>query len=229
MDGSHDWWHIHRVRNLAMKLATMEGIEDEATRETIEMAALLHDVKDWKYSGSDSAGVEAVEVFLRSLEYPAEKRESILFVISNLGFKEELSNKAKPAVTPELAIVQDADRIDAIGAIGIARCFTFGGSKNQVLHDPGLMPRQGLTKESYMKEKGTTINHFHEKLLLLKDKLKTKSGRWAIYSLTEASCDYPEYGAHPSVGFACREVASRRHDFMEEYVARFYQEWDATD
>ena len=177
VDGSHDWWHIHRVRNLALKLASMEGISEPTKLEVIELAALLHDVKDWKYSGSDHAGVTAVEEFLQSINYSPEHTKTILFVISNIGFKEVLSKKMKPAITPELGIVQDADRIDAIGAIGIARCFTFGGSKHRVLHDPTIAPRTELSKESYMKEKGTTINHFHEKLLLLKDKMKTKSGR----------------------------------------------------
>ncbi|KAJ6419601.1 hypothetical protein OIU84_029669 [Salix udensis] len=116
------------------------------------------------------------------------------------GFKEELAGHANGEFSPEFGVVQDADRLDAIGAVGIARCFTFGGSRHRVLHDPAIPPRPDLSKEQYMKkEEQTTVNHFHEKLLKLKDLMKTKAGQ---------------------------RRAERRHKFMEEFLKEFYEEWD---
>jgi len=196
-DGSHDWFHIHRVRNLALRLAMMEG---NVNLLVVELAALLHDVKDYKYSGSDTAGAEAVKKFLESLNCPDGIKGSILHIIKNIGFKGELGRK-EIKMTPELAVVQDADRLDAIGAIGIARTFTYGGSRNRALYDPSIEPCQNLTQKEYSKKNRNepTINHFYEKLLKLKQMMKSTSGR---------------------------RVAEGRHKYMEEYLAKFYSEWN---
>ncbi|BDA45043.1 Uncharacterized protein YpgQ [Coccomyxa sp. Obi] len=198
-DASHDWWHIERVRNLALSLADQENI-GAASREIIEHAALLHDVADWKYSGSEDASKNAVQAFLQSQGVEQGKMAAILAIIAGIGFKDELANGSKD-ISKELAVVQDADRLDAIGAVGIARCFTFGGRFNRVLHDPSVKPRDRLTKQAYMDKtfQQTTINHFHEKLLKLKDMMKTESGK---------------------------QMAQHRHRVMEEFVTEFYREWD---
>ncbi|CAL8469213.1 g8754 [Coccomyxa elongata] len=198
-DASHDWWHIERVRNLALSLADQENLE-AASREIVEHAALLHDVADWKYSGSEDTSHGAVKAFLQSQGVEQGKMAAILAIIAGIGFKDELANGCKD-ISKELAVVQDADRLDAIGAVGIARCFTFGGRFNRVLHDPSVKPRDSLTKQAYMDKtfQQTTINHFHEKLLKLKDMMKTESGK---------------------------RMAQHRHRVMEEFVTEFYREWD---
>lgn len=195
-DGSHDWHHIHRVRNLALKLAEEEKITN---LEVVELAALLHDIKDWKYSGVDNAGELAARDFLTKHGYPADKVELISSIIKNVGFKNELGG-IQANITPELAVVQDADRIDAIGAIGIARAFTFGGTRNRALYDPEVPFVENLTQEQYKNLKNSpTVNHFYEKLLKLKDMIKTKSGLVR---------------------------AEGRHKYMLAYLEQFYQEWD---
>ncbi|KAK9803661.1 hypothetical protein WJX72_009151 [[Myrmecia] bisecta] len=199
-DGSHDWWHVDRVRKLALELAREEGLSDDQKR-TVEIAALLHDVRDWKYSGSETAGKDAVQEFLDAQGVEADLAQQILQIIAGVGFKDELA-RAPRQVSPELAVVQDADRLDAIGAIGIARCFTFGGRFNRMLHDPAVPPRVGLTKQQYTNRtvEQTTINHFYEKLLTLKGKMKTASGR---------------------------RRAEQRHAFMEAFLKQFDAEWVA--
>ncbi|PNH10726.1 hypothetical protein TSOC_002492 [Tetrabaena socialis] len=162
VDGSHDFAHIQRVRANAANLARIEGLSAEASA-VVDLAALLHDVRDWKYSGSDSSTAEAVQAFLCSQGLHPATTGRVLAIIARVGFKEELAEGGveAEALPLEAAIVQDADRLDAIGAIGIARCFTFGGAKHRVLHDPLVLPRDGLTKEQYMAGAGrsTTINH----------------------------------------------------------------------
>ncbi len=200
-DGSHDWFHIERVRNLALKLARMEKLASADTL-TVELAALLHDIKDWKYSGSESAGSEAVREFLESERCAPSVVEGVVDVVERIGYKSELGAGAEPKLTPVLAVVQDADRLDAIGAIGIARTFTYGGARNRALYDPAKKPHElGTTYEAYTKKgkNEPTVNHFYEKLLLLKDKMKTDSGR---------------------------QLAKGRHEYMESYLERFYAEWD---
>eukprot|EP00466_Bigelowiella_natans_P016672 jgi/Bigna1/76801/fgenesh1_pg.44_\ len=205
-DGSHDWFHIHRVRNLALKLARMEGINN---RLVVELAALLHDIRDWKYSGDENEGIVEVEKFLGSKNCPKCVTEQVLHIVKNIGFKNELAAErangdSKLIITPELAVVQDADRLDAIGAIGIARTFTYGGSRNRALYDPDIKPCINITKEQYMKKgrNEPTINHFYEKLLKLKTKMKSKSGR---------------------------QVAEGRHKYMEEYLEKFCREWSGEE
>ncbi|KAF5737934.1 hypothetical protein HS088_TW13G00827 [Tripterygium wilfordii] len=199
-DASHDPAHIWRVRDLALSLAHEEGLSsDPDSMEIVELAALLHDIEDYKYL-RDPAEKKIVENFLREEKVEENKRMKILRIVGGMGFKDEIAGHANGEIPPEFGVVQDADRLDAIGAIGIARCFTFGGSRNSVLHDPAIKPRSDLSKEQYTKkEEQTTVNHFHEKLLKLKDMMKTKAGQMR---------------------------AEKRHKFMEEFLKEFYEEWD---
>ncbi|KAL5576195.1 hypothetical protein UlMin_017894 [Ulmus minor] len=199
-DASHDAAHVWRVRDLALSLAREEGLSSSPnSMEIVELAALLHDIGDYKYL-RDPSEERIVESFLEKERIEEEKKIKILSIIKGMGFKEEVTGSAIGQMSLEFGVVQDADRLDAIGAIGIARCFTFGGSRNRVLHDPKLQPRSDLSKEQYMKkDQQSTLNHFHEKLLKLKDMMKTKAGRTR---------------------------AEKRHKFMEEFLAEFYSEWD---
>lgn len=198
-DASHDAAHAYRVRDLALSLAKEEGLDDHRL-EIVEIAALLHDIGDYKYTKDLVEDTTIVEKFLKAEALEDSKREAILSIIKGMGFKNEIARTSCFDFSPEFGVVQDADRLDAIGAIGIARCFTFGGSKNRSLHDPEILPRQDLSKENYMNkgEKQTTINHFHEKLFKLKDLMKTEAGR---------------------------RRAEKRHNFMQDFVAEFYEEW----
>eukprot|EP00123_Amoebidium_parasiticum_P001979 comp13188_c0_seq1/m.8549 comp13188_c0_seq1/g.8549 ORF comp13188_c0_seq1/g.8549 comp13188_c0_seq1/m.8549 type:complete len:256 (-) comp13188_c0_seq1:114-881(-) len=196
-DASHDYWHIHRVRNMALRLARDEKLP-ERSMEIVELAALLHDVGDWKYAPKDGEKKADAAVFLRDNGYP--RADEVMDIIAKMGFKEELSSTGT-SFYPELAVVQDADRLDAIGAVGVARCLTFGGFFNRTLHDPDVPPRENLTKEAYMSStvKQTTLNHFYEKLLKLKGMMKTESGR---------------------------KVAEGRHETMVAWLESFLAEWD---
>ncbi|XP_059063506.1 uncharacterized protein LOC131037737 isoform X2 [Cryptomeria japonica] len=173
-DASHDAFHALRVRKLALSLAAEEQLPPESM-EIVELTALLHDIDDHKYARNGVEG-KVVECFLESHGVDPCKRERIMAIINRMGFKEELAGVQNDDLPPEFGVVQDADRLDAIGAIGIARCFTFGGSRNRILHDPEVEARINLSKEEYTKKDGqqTTLNHFHEKLLKLKDLMKTK-------------------------------------------------------
>ncbi|GAB2223333.1 hypothetical protein Droror1_Dr00017474 [Drosera rotundifolia] len=199
-DASHDAAHVFRVRDMALSLAEEEGLASFSdSMEIVELAALLHDIGDYKYV-RDPSQEKLAENFLVAEGIDENKRVKILSIINGMGFKEEIGELMNRELDFEFGVVQDADRLDAIGAIGIARCFTFGGSRNRVLHDPLLKPRSDLSKEDYMqKDKQTTMNHFHEKLLKLKDMMKTRAGR---------------------------RKAEKRHKFMEEFLEEFYQEWD---
>jgi len=199
-DASHDAAHALRVRDLALSLAAEEGLSAPARLLTVELAALLHDVGDYKYTKNNVEDMSVVEMFLEEVGLEEGQKDEIVSIIKGMGFKNEVSKKSIADPTLEFAIVQDADRLDAIGAIGIARCFTYGGSKNSALHDPRILPRDNLSKEKYMskEEKQTSINHFHEKLFKLKDMMKTEAGK---------------------------RRAEKRHKFMEDFVAEFYEEW----
>lgn len=208
LDGSHDFLHIERVLKLACTIAKMEKVED---LELVQLGALLHDIADWKYSGSETAGPEKAKSWLESQNFDATRTQKVVEIIEGIGFKNELGLSLEEAAqraanNPALAVVQDADRLDAIGAIGIARAFTFGGSKNRPLHDPSCpVPTtlERLTKDQYVKRpsNGATLQHFYEKLLLLKDLMKTDSGR---------------------------KLAAERHKYMEVFMEQFLAEWDGT-
>ncbi|KAM3343128.1 putative protein YpgQ [Capsicum galapagoense] len=199
-DASHDAAHAFRVRDLALSLAHQQGLSSSPhSMLIVELAALLHDIGDYKYV-RDPSEARIVEEFLQGQGVQDEMKIKILDIIKGMGFKEEVGEVANRNYSIEFGVVQDADRLDAIGAIGIARCFTFGGSRHRVLHDPRIQPRSDLSKENYMnKEEQTTVNHFHEKLLKLKDLMKTKAGK---------------------------ERAEKRHKFMEDFLREFYEEWD---
>ncbi|XP_047968246.1 uncharacterized protein YpgQ [Salvia hispanica] len=199
-DASHDAAHVFRVRDLALSLARDEGLSASPhSMFIVELAALLHDIGDYKYMRDPSEG-KIVENFLVEEGVDENTKTSILSIIKGMGFKEEIGGLTDSTRCPEFGVVQDADRLDAIGAIGIARCFTFGGSRNRALHDPQIKPRSDLSKENYMnKDEQTTVNHFHEKLLKLKTLMKTKAGQ---------------------------RRAEKRHKFMEEFLEEFYEEWD---
>ncbi|KAK7264125.1 hypothetical protein RJT34_31729 [Clitoria ternatea] len=199
-DASHDAAHVWRVRDLALSLAHEEGLSSHPhSMEIVELAALLHDIGDYKYL-RDPSEEKIVENFLDQEGVEEDKKSKILKIIKGMGFKDEVTGKGNTEWFPEFGVVQDADRLDAIGAIGVARCFTFSGSRMMKLHDPAIPPRSDLSKEQYMKKvEQTAINHFHEKLLKLKDMMKTKAGQ---------------------------RRAEKRHKFMEEFVKEFYDEWN---
>lgn len=199
-DASHDPAHVFRVRDLALSLAREEGLSSSPdSMEIVELTALLHDIGDYKYV-RDLSEEKIVEEFLEAEGLDESKKIKILSIIKGMGFKEEVEGNVDIKHSVEFGVVQDADRLDAIGAIGIARCFTFGGSRNRGLHDPSIQPRSDLSKGQYMdKDKQTTVNHFHEKLLKLKDLMKTKAGQ---------------------------KRAEKRHKFMEDFLNEFYEEWD---
>ncbi len=188
----HDWWHINRVRNLALKIAGKEG----GDRFVIEMSALLHDVDDWKINNEENSS-KALE-WLKIIKVPDFISKRILDVIGQVSFKG--AGVKNEAVSIEAKIVQDADRLDAIGAIGIARTFAYGGSKQRPIYLPEIKPELHINFESYKKTTAPTINHFYEKLLLLKNRLNTNT---AI------------------------EIAKNRHTFMETFLEQFFKEWES--
>jgi len=193
-EAGHDWFHIERVWKLSKKIAETEN----CNQEVVELAALLHDIADPKFhNGDETLALKVSREFLESQNAEEELIEQVLFIIKNISFK----NRAEvPQNLPvELKIVQDADRIDAIGAIGIGRTFNFGGFKNNPMYDPNVKPKLNMSKEEYKKSNGTTINHFYEKLLLLKDLMNTEKGK---------------------------EIAGERHDFMLKFLDQFYKEWN---
>ncbi|XP_078448545.1 metal-dependent phosphohydrolase [Wolffia australiana] len=207
-DASHDAAHSCRVRDLALSLAIEEGLGDPSSAnyssdslEVVELAALLHDIGDYKYTKDQKDDISIVEKFLSNEGLEHWKKEKIMKIIMSMGFKNEVARASTFDSSVEFCVVQDADRLDAIGAIGIARCFTFGGSKNRPLYDPSVPPRTELTKANYMNKEETqpSINHFHEKLLKLKDMMKTKAGQ---------------------------RRAEARHEFMLQFLKEFHEEWE---
>lgn len=194
-EGGHDWWHIHRVRNLALTIAKHE----QADLLVVELAALLHDIADAKFhEGDEELGPKKATDFLRLQQVDELVLNQVVMIIRNLSFKNSFEGVAAFS-SKELYVVQDADRLDAIGAIGIARTFNYGGFKNRAIYDPAIQPQFYADKEAYKKSTAPTINHFYEKLLLLKDGMKTPTGK---------------------------ELAAQRHAFMEQYLAQFFAEWE---
>ncbi len=187
----HDWWHIHRVRNLAVHIAEIEN----ADLFIVELAALLHDLDDWKISGDKN--LTQTRSWLKRFELSHEQIERVLVIIEEVSFKG--AKVPTPTTTLEAAIVQDADRLDAIGAIGIARTFAYGGNKKRLLYHPDEKPQLHASFEEYQNTTASTISHFYEKLLLLKKRMNTKTAK---------------------------EMAEKRHQFMETYLENFYAEWD---
>jgi len=194
----HDWWHTCRVRKLAVKIARKE----KADLFIVEMAALLHDVGDYKlYNGNEEKGWKIVREFLNSLSISEEATNEIVQISSNISYMKSLSNKEdkkEKNESLEFMIVSDADRLDAMGAIGIARAFTYGGFYHRPIYDPCIKPNINISREEYKKSNAPTINHFYEKLLKLKDTI------------------YTAYG---------KKLAAERHYFLEEYLKRFFAEW----
>ena len=172
-DGSgHDWWHIFRVWTLAKKIA----VEEKAQLETVELGALLHDIADWKFhGGDDSIGPTMAQEFLSNNDVDPQVIESVVDIVSTISYKG--AGVATPMKTLEGKIVQDADRLDAIGALGIARTFAYGGYKNRLIYHPDEKPVLHQSYADNKNNKGHTINHFYEKLLLLKERMNTKTGK----------------------------------------------------
>ncbi len=193
-EGGHDWFHIERVYKNALLIAKGEN----CNLEVVKLGALLHDIADSKFhKGDETVGPKVAHDFLVSQNVSENTIEHVIAIIENISFKG--GNFEKKFTSKELEIVQDADRLDAIGAIGIARTFNYGGFKNRVIYNPNIQPNLNMTIEEYKKSDAPTINHFYEKLLLLKDKMNTKTGK---------------------------EIAHERHNFMEKFLSQFYAEWD---
>lgn len=193
-EGGHDWWHIYRVWKSARQLAQNENVD----LFIVELGALLHDIADSKFhNGDETIGPKKAREFLTSVSVDEKTIYHVEQIISNISFKggkEEQTFKS-----PELDVIQDADRMDAIGAIGIARTFNYGGHKNREIYNPEIEPDLNMTKEQYKNSTAPTINHFYEKLLLLKDRMNTNAGR---------------------------AMAEQRHQFMQEFLDQFYREWE---
>lgn len=192
--GGHDFNHVHRVRLLALRIAPEAGADPFLT----ELAALLHDVADPKLNATPEAGRRVLAEFLDGCGLSSMLRARLEMILDRVSFSSGLDGDAAPK-SPELQAVQDADRLDAIGALGIARAFAYGGERGQAMHDPALPPRTELDRAAYRSGRSTSVNHFHEKLFRLKDRMNTRAGR---------------------------EMAEERHRFMEAYLERFLAEWE---
>ncbi len=193
-EGGHDYFHIERVYKNALLIN-----KDEKTDEFIvSLGALLHDIADSKFhSGDETIGPKKASAFLALQNVNKEAIDHVEKIIQNISFKG--GNFKQTFTSPELAVIQDADRLDAIGAIGIARCFNYGGFKNRVLYDPEIPPNLKMSKAEYKKSTAPTLNHFYEKLLLLKDRMNTQTGK---------------------------RLAQERHQYMEDFLSQFYKEWN---
>ncbi|MCU0434415.1 MAG: HD domain-containing protein [Bacteroidia bacterium] len=195
-EAGHDWWHIERVRNTARLISHTEKVDTLV----VELAALLHDIADSKFHhGNEELGPQLAGEFLKAQGLDEARIEHVQNIIRHMSFKASLGT---PQFTsPEMQVVQDADRLDAIGAIGIARAFTYGGYKNHELYNPAIAPKPNMSRDEYKNLKAPTINHFYEKLLLLKDKMNTTTGK---------------------------QLAQQRHDFMLQFLDQFYAEWNGS-
>lgn len=195
-EGGHDWFHIQRVFKNTLLIAK----DEKVNILVVSLGALLHDIADAKFHGGDeSIGPKLANEFLTSLAIDPPVIDHVINIIENISFKTSLEVVKARFTSQELAVVQDADRLDAIGAIGIARAFNYGGFKNRELYNPDIAPNPNMSKEEYKKSSAPTINHFFEKLLLLKDKMNTESGK---------------------------KIAEQRHQYMLNYLEQFYMEWN---
>lgn len=193
-EGGHDWFHIERVFKNSLLIAK----EEECTIEVVKLAALLHDIADSKFhDGDETIGPSLARDFLENQKVDEATISHVINIIKNISFKG--GNFEKQFHSKEFEIVQDADRLDAIGAIGIARTFNYGGFKNRPLYNPSIAPNLQMSKEEYKNSESPTLNHFYEKLLLLKDKMNTPKGK---------------------------KMAEERHRYMEGFLSQFYAEWD---
>ena len=194
-EGGHDWFHIERVLNNAILIAKSEEVDPFI----VSLGALLHDIADAKfYDGDETVGPKMAREFLENQQVDEITIKHIENIINYISYKSSLTGE-KLFSSPELAVIQYADRLDSIGAIGIARCFNYGGFKNRALYNPEITPNLNMTKEEYKKSSSPTINHFYEKLLLLKDKMNTKTGK---------------------------KIAEERHQYMITFLQQFYDEWE---
>ncbi|WP_400075970.1 HD domain-containing protein [Winogradskyella sp. R77965] len=193
-EGGHDWFHIERVYKNTLLIAKQEDVD----RTVVSLAALLHDIADPKFNnGDETIGPRIASEFLLKHNVDSEIIEHVTQIIENMSFKNSFD--LNPSFSSkEMDVVQDADRLDAIGAIGIARCFNYGGFKDRPLYNPEIKPNLNMTKAEYKAAKAPTINHFYEKLLLLKDQMNTKTGK---------------------------RIALERHKYMEDFLKQFYAEW----
>ncbi|HER40661.1 MAG TPA: HD domain-containing protein [Salinimicrobium catena] len=192
-EGGHDWFHIQRVVKNASQIASGEDVD----RFIVELGALLHDIADSKFhNGDETVGPTIARRFLENQQVPGDIINHVVKIIENISFKG--GNIEQEFTSPELEVIQDADRLDALGAIGIARTFNYGGHKGRPLYDPAIKPNLNMSKEEYKASTAPTVNHFYEKLFLLKDRMNTQTGR---------------------------KIAERRHQFMELFLEEFYNEW----
>lgn len=193
----HDWWHVWRVWQNSLFISRNEN----ADRFVTELAALLHDIADWKFhDGDESAGPKAARAWFSEQDVDESVIEHVCTIIATVSFKG--AGVETPMQTLEGKIVQDADRLEAIGAIGIARCFAFGGAKGRLMHDPEDPPELHDSFDEYKKKSGPSINHFYEKLLLLKDRMNTETGL---------------------------QLAAQRHEVLETFLTQFHAEWNIAD
>jgi uncharacterized protein len=193
-EGGHDWFHILRVLNNSKLIAATEEVD----LLTVELGALLHDIADSKFhNGDETVGPKVARAFLSTQNVTEEVIVHVINIIENISFKG--GNNKQSFHSKELAVVQDADRLDALGAIGIARTFNYGGFKGRTLYDPEIQPNLKMSKEEYKASTAPTINHFYEKLLLLKDRMNTETGK---------------------------AIAEQRHLYMKQFLDQFYAEWN---
>lgn len=196
-EAGHDWFHIERVYKNALQIAEHEKYDIMV----VKLAALLHDIADSKFhNGDETLGPKKARSFMKSIQVDEEIIEHVVQIIQNMSFKNSFETTVFKSL--ELSIVKDADRLDALGAIGIARTFHYGGYKNRLIYDPNIDPVMHQDKTSYQNSTAPTINHFYEKLLLLKDQMETSKGK---------------------------EMAQKRHDFMVSFLAQFYSEWESLE
>lgn len=195
-EGGHDWFHIQRVWKNALTIASTES---EADLLIVQLGALLHDIADSKFhNGDETVGPAKTTAFLQRFNLSTTTIDHVVNIVKHISFKG--GNEAQKFRSLELDIVQDADRLDAIGAIGIARTFNYGGHKGRAIYDPTIQPNLNMSKEEYKASTAPTINHFYEKLLLLKDRMNTKKGK---------------------------QMAEERHQFMVQFLHQFFKEWEA--